>query len=60
MVACKEGQSDALDLMVNNQSKALSIKVNAQHVNGMTLCDLAFKKWKEVLLLDTLEYELVL
>ena len=58
MVACKEGQFDALELMVNNQFKALSIKVNAQHVNGMTLCDLAFKK--EVLLLDTLEYELVL
>ena len=33
--ACKEGQFDVVK-MVNNQFKALSITLNAQHMNGMT------------------------
>ena len=41
-VACKEGQFDVVELMVNNQSKTFSINLNAQNVNGMTPFDLAF------------------
>ena len=40
-IACKKGQFDVVELMVNNQSKAFSIHLNAQHVNGMTPFDLA-------------------
>ena len=35
-MACKEGQFDVVELMVNKQFKAFSINLNAQHVNGMT------------------------
>ena len=40
-MACKEGQFDVVELMVNNQFKAFSINLNTQHVNGMTPFDLA-------------------
>ena len=35
-MACKEGQFDVVELMVNDQFKTFSINSNAQHVNGMT------------------------
>ena len=35
-MACKEGQFDVVELMVNAQFKIYSINLNAQHVNGMT------------------------
>ena len=37
-MACKEGQFDVVDLMVNNQFKVFSINLNVQHMNGMTQC----------------------
>ena len=40
-MACKEGQFDVVELMVNYQFKTFSINFNAQHVNGMTPFDLA-------------------
>ena len=40
-MTCKEGQSDVVELMVNDQFKTFSINLNAQHVNGMTSFDLA-------------------
>ena len=40
-MACKEGQFDVVELMVNDQVKTFSIHSNAQHVNGMTPFDLA-------------------
>ena len=40
-MACKEGQFDVVELMVNDQIKTFSINLNAQHVNGMTPFDLA-------------------
>ena len=39
-MACKKGQFDVVELMVTNQFKALSINLNARHVNGMTHFDL--------------------
>ena len=42
-MACKEGQFDVVELMVNDQFNAFSINLNAQHVNGMTPLDLTFK-----------------
>ena len=39
-MACKEGQFDVVELMVNDQFKTYSINLNAQHVNGMTPFDL--------------------
>ena len=47
-MACKEGQFDVVELMVNDKFKTFSINLNAQHVNGMT---------PYVRLLDTLEDE---
>ena len=45
------------NLMLKNQFKALSINLNAQHVNGMTHFDLALKgKWVKVRLLGPQEY----
>ena len=40
-MACKEGQFDVVELMVNvnDQFKTFSINLNAQHVNGMTPFD---------------------
>ena len=38
-MACKEGEFDVVKLMVNDQFKAFSINLNAQHVNGMTPFD---------------------
>ena len=35
-IAGQEGQLGVVKLMVNNQFEAFSIKLNAQHVNGMT------------------------
>ena len=46
-MACKEGQFDVVELMVNDQFKTFSINLSAQHVNGMTPFD--------VRLLDALE-----
>ena len=40
-MACEEGQFDVVELMVNDQFNTFSINLNAQHVNGMTPCDLA-------------------
>ena len=40
-MAYKEGQFDVVELMVNNQFKALSINLNAPHMNGMTRFNLA-------------------
>ena len=40
-MACKEGQFDAVELMVNDQFKTFSINLIAQHVYGMTPFDLA-------------------
>ena len=40
-MACKKGQFDVVELMVNYQFKTLSINLNTQHVNGMTPFDLA-------------------
>ena len=53
-MACKEGQFDVVEVMVNDQFKTFSINLNAQHVNGMTPFDLAVHRY--VRLLDTLEY----
>ena len=41
-IACKEGQFDVVELMVNDQFKTFSINLNAQHVNGITPFGLAF------------------
>ena len=35
-MACKEGQFDVAELMMNNQLNSFSINANAKHVNGMT------------------------
>ena len=35
-MACKEGQFDVAELMMNNQLNSFSINTNAKHVNGMT------------------------
>ena len=35
-MACKEGKFDVVELVVDNQYKALSINLNALRVNGMT------------------------
>ena len=35
-MACKEGQFDVVELMVNDQFKTFSTNLNTQHVNGMT------------------------
>ena len=40
-MACKEGQFDVVELMVNDKFKTFSINPNAQHVNGMNPFDLA-------------------
>ena len=40
-MACKKGQFDVVELMVNEQFKTFSINLNAQHISGMTLIDLA-------------------
>ena len=40
-MACKEGQFDVVELMVNDQFKTFSINLNAQHLNGMTPFDFA-------------------
>ena len=39
-MACKKGQFDVVELMVNDL-KTFSINLNAQHMNGMTPFDLA-------------------
>ena len=39
-MACKEGQFDVVELMLNDQFKTtFSINLNAQNVNGMTPFD---------------------
>ena len=40
-MACKGGQFDVVELMVNDQFKTFSINLNGQHVNGMTPLDLS-------------------
>ena len=35
-MACQKGQFDVVTVMANNFFKAFSIKLNAQHMNGMT------------------------
>ena len=37
-MACKEGQFEVVELMINDL-KTFSINLNAQHVNGMTPFD---------------------
>ena len=44
-MACKEGQFDAVEVMVNDQFKTFSINLNAQHVNGMTPYDYLYSEW---------------
>ena len=41
-MACKEGQFDVVQLMVNDQFKTFNINLNAQHVNGITPFGLAY------------------
>ena len=40
-MACKKGQFDVVELMVNDKFKTFSINLNAQHVNGVTPFDLS-------------------
>ena len=40
-MACKEGQFNVVELMVNDKVKTFSINLNAQHEIGMTPFDLA-------------------
>ena len=47
-MACKRWQSDVVKLMRNNQSKAFSINLNAQHTNVITDFDLAVQNGKLV------------
>ena len=42
-MACKEGQFDVVELMVNNQYKTFSMNLNGQHMNGSTPLDLALR-----------------
>ena len=35
-MACKKGQFDVVEMILNNHFNAFSINLNAQHVNGMT------------------------
>ena len=35
-MACKEGQFDVVEVMVNDPFESFRINLNAQHVNGMT------------------------
>ena len=57
-MAYKEGQSDVVELIVNNQLKSFGINLNDQHVNGMTHFELAFGgKLLKKRLLETLEYD---
>ena len=44
-MACKEGQFDVVELMVNDQFMTFSINLNAQHVNEMTPFDLFILKY---------------
>ena len=44
-MACKEGQFDVVELMVNDDFKTFSIYLNVQHVSGMTPFDLAVHKY---------------
>ena len=53
-MACKEGQFDVVKLMLNDQFKTFGIKLNAQHVNGMT--PFVFSR-TNVQLLDTLHWD---
>ena len=39
-MACREGQFDVVELIVNYQFKDFTINLNAQNVNGMTHFDL--------------------
>ena len=41
-MACKEGQFDVVELIVNDKFKTISINLNAQHLNGLTPFDLAY------------------
>ena len=43
-MACKEGQFDVVELMVND-IKTFSINLNAQYVNGMTHSEFA-NRWQ--------------
>ena len=54
-MACKEGQFDVVELMVNDQFKTFGINLNAQHVNGRTLLNLTIHI-RKLVILDTLEY----
>ena len=40
-MACKIGQFDVVELMVNDSFETFSINLNAQRVNGMTPFELA-------------------
>ena len=51
-MACKEGQFDVVELMLNEQFKTFRMNLNAQHMNGMSPFDSAV----HVRLLDILEY----
>ena len=47
-MACKKGQFNVVELMLNNQFMALSISLNVQHTNGITNFDLAVQNGKLV------------
>ena len=56
-MACREGQFDVVELILNYQFKDFTINLNAQNVNGMTHFYLTLQSGKVyVLLLDALEY----
>ena len=40
-MACKQGQFDVVELIVNKPFRGFSINLNAQHVNGMTHLDMS-------------------
>ena len=42
-MACKKGQLDVVEVMVNDKLYTSSINLNAQNVNGMTPFDLAVR-----------------
>ena len=44
-MACKEGQFDAVEQMVNYQFNTFSINLNSRHVNGRTPFDLAVENF---------------
>ena len=57
-MACKEGQFDVVELMVNDKFQSFSINLNAQHVNGMTPFDLSVDMYSYQILQNTKQYDM--